>query len=74
MKRKNERKPGVKIAQYDTHEIDICNFHLDDKNTECCAPAVTALIATNPTGTSVLLKLCRRHLCRLAIALVEELE
>jgi hypothetical protein len=73
MKRKNERKPGVKVAQYETHATDGCNFRLDDKNTECGVPAVTALIATNPSGVSVLLKLCRRHLCRVAIALIEEL-
>ena len=35
MPRKNERKTGVKITQNDMTRDDICNFHLDDKNTEC---------------------------------------
>jgi hypothetical protein len=75
MLRKSERKPpGVKVAQYETHATDRCNFHRDDKNGECGAPAATALILTNPSGAGVLLRLCRRHLCRLSIVLIEELE
>jgi len=36
--------------------------------------AVTTLIVTAAYGSTFLLKLCRRHLCRLSILLIEELE
>jgi len=35
---------------------------------------VIALFVTDADGQGVLIKLCRRHLCRLSILLIEELE
>jgi len=46
--------------------------HADDRSSG--EWAVTALIVTDVDGHGVLLKLCRRHLCRLSILLIEELE
>jgi hypothetical protein len=66
--------PGVQVTQYEAAETDCCNFHREDRHAECGEPAVTALIVTDNNGVGVLLKLCRRHLCRLSILLVEELE
>jgi len=74
MPRKNERKTGVKVTQYEAAATDCCNFHREDRDAECGKPAATALIVTDANGLGVLLKLCRRHLCRLSILLVEELK
>jgi len=49
-----------------------CNFQCQDKDGECGEWAVTALIVTAAEGSAFLLKLCRRHLCRLSILLIEE--
>ena len=68
-----KRKPrGVETAQYEAGATDCCNFPLSGG--ACGKPAVTAVIVTDPQGLGVLLKLCRRHLCRLSVLLVEELE
>ena len=75
MPRRTERKPpGVQVAQYEASANDRCNFHCQDRNGECGERAVTALIVTAADGSTFLLKLCRRHLCRLSILLIEELE
>jgi len=65
---------GVQVAQYEAVASDRCNFHREDTDAECGEPAVTALIVTDTDERGVLLKLCRCHLCRLSILLVEELE
>ncbi len=73
MANKNERKPlGVEVTQYEANAMDSCTFHCQEG--ECGEPAVTALIVTDAKGVGVLLKLCRRHICRLSILLIEELE
>jgi hypothetical protein len=62
---------GVQVAQYDAAASDRCNFHCQDKDGECGEWAVTALVVTAAEGSTFLLKLCRRHLCRLSILLIE---
>jgi hypothetical protein len=75
MPRKTESKPnGVQVTQYGPTPIDECNFHKQSKGRVCGEPAATAVIVTDPQGHGVLLKLCQRHLCRLCILLIEELE
>jgi hypothetical protein len=74
MPRKSERKTGVQVAKYEAAASDRCNFHCQDRDGECGEWAVTALIVTAADGSTFLLKLCRRHLCRLSILLIEELE
>jgi len=72
--KKVRKPPGVQVAQYEAAASDCCNFHREDRDAECGEWAVTALIVTDTEGHGVLLKLCRRHLCRLPILLIEELE
>jgi hypothetical protein len=73
--RKSESKqPGVTLIKYEPTEIDCCNFHSEDRDSACGKPAITAVIVTDTDGHGVLLKLCRRHLSRLSILLIEELE
>ena len=75
MPHKTVRKPsGVHVTQYEADATDCCNFHREDRDAECGELAVTALMVTHTDERGVLLKLCRRHLCRLSIPLVEELE
>jgi hypothetical protein len=72
---KSERKPpGVQVTQCEAAASDRCNFHVEGKDAECGEWAVTALTVTDTDGHEALFKLCRRHLCRLSILLVEELE
>jgi hypothetical protein len=68
--------PGVSFAQYEPADTDRCNFTVRRQQTdvECGELAVSALIVTDAIGVGVLVKLCRRHLCRLSILLIEELE
>lgn len=64
---------GVNVSQYKADATDRCNFNQSDDTTEdseCGEPAVAALIVTDDKGVGVLMKLCRRHLCRLAISLI----
>ena len=72
--KKEPKQLGVQVAQYEPDKTDCCNFHCGDKDQECGKPAVTVLIVTDAKGVGVLLKVCRRHLCRLAVLLIEELE
>jgi hypothetical protein len=68
------KPPGVTVTQYEADATDCCNFHREDSHSTCDKPAVTAVIVTDTNGHGVLLKLCRRHLSRLSIHLIDELE
>jgi hypothetical protein len=75
MPRKTASKPlGVRVTQYEADASDSCNFRVESMDGGCGEKAVTALIVTDAQGRGVLLKMCRRHLCRLSILLIEELE
>jgi hypothetical protein len=63
------------------HELDLCNFVETSEDDEpqsaelpCGQPAVACLITTDAQGRGVLLKLCRAHVSRLAITLIQELK
>jgi hypothetical protein len=59
-----DKPPGITVTQYEPHDLEV----------ECGVTAVTCLIVTHADGRGVLLKLCRRHVCRLSILLIETLE
>jgi hypothetical protein len=65
---------GESRASASADTTDCCNFHREDSHSTCDKPAVTAVIVTDTNGHGVLLKLCRRHLSRLSIHLIEKLE
>ena len=71
----DHKLPGIQVAQYEPTAIDRCNFgiHRKDMDAQSSEPAVTALIVTDTDGHGTLLRLCRRHLCRLSIRLIDEL-
>ncbi len=69
------------VTTYDPHELDVCNFLVTPDDDEvvdnvdpCGQTAVACLITTDAHGRGVLLKLCRTHVSKLAIYLVQELE
>jgi hypothetical protein len=70
------------LTFYEPHELDACNFveTLEDNEEPegselpCGQTAVACFITTDAQGHGVLLKLCRAHVSRLAITLVQQLE
>jgi hypothetical protein len=77
MPRMSEPEPrGVSVTQYHPADTDRCKFTVRRRgmDNECGAMAVSTLIVTDANGAGVLVKQCRRHLCRLSILLIEELE
>ncbi len=70
------------VTFYAPHELDLCNFIATSEEGEepespelpCGQPAVACLITADAQGHGVLLKLCRAHVSRLAVTLIQELE